>query len=279
MFAVRALKTTEFPQAADLMTRAYGGGSFLERITLQHALEPQGCLGIWSGPELLGTVQYVVYGPYAVIGLVATEPGAQGRGVARAGMDFVLGTLEQRGIETTVLDASALGKPLYDTLGFLERGTSYRYKLRDGLLAGRFGEAPRAPRVRHAQPKDLSWMLELDFQAMGADRSRLLQALFAQAGVRVGVLEGRGFAFVCGTQIGPLIARGPQAARALLEAVLTLEFASAPEVCVPAQNPQVCTLLEEQGFERQKVLTYMERGPARAADSSLRWAMTSFALG
>lgn len=272
-FQVCPLEPVHFEGAADLMARAYNTEGFLERLTLQHTLEPQGCLGIWDSSVLVGTAFYIVYDSLAVVGLVATDPHLQRRGVARAGMEHLLNTLEHKEIRTVTLDASKAGQPLYQKLGFLKRGTSFVYK------AGWTYAEPRATPTRVAQPEDLEWMSALDQEAVGGDRSRLLGAIFQEENVRVLTLKERGFAFVRGSTLGPVVAQTLEDARALFEATLSLEYRRAPVLCVPAQNLQVCNLLENLGFELQREFAYMEKGVARAGNREFNWALASFALG
>ncbi len=272
-YTVHPLEPPDFARAAEIMCSAYQGEGFLEKLVLQHALEPQGCLGVWNGPALLGTAAYIAYGTYAVVGMVATDPDAQGRGVARAGMDALLEALERLHIKTTVLDASKQGKPLYEKLGFLERGQFHLYK------AGWTYAEPRETPTRTASLNDLEWMGALDAEATGGDRSALLERLFDGQNVRVLALENQGFVVVNGAQIGPMVALDRASAEILLEAILSLEFRRAPVLLVPVGNFEVCGLLESLGFERQRSWTHMERGAARAGNRALYWALASFALG
>src|SRR5262249_24073287 len=86
-------------------------GRFLE-------LEPEGCfVAEWDGAPA-GTVTTCIFGPVAWVAMVLVETCLRGRGIGKALMQHALGFLDERGIHSIRLDATRLGRPLYELLGF-----------------------------------------------------------------------------------------------------------------------------------------------------------------
>lgn len=95
-------------------------------------LEPHGCFVASLDGRDVGTVSAVVFDSVAWIGLMLVDPSVRRRGVGRAIMEHALAWLEQRQVATVRLDATPLGQPLYEQLGFTV-----------DYLLDRFAGAPR----------------------------------------------------------------------------------------------------------------------------------------
>jgi ribosomal protein S18 acetylase RimI-like enzyme len=61
---------------------------------------------------------------------VATHPGFRGRGLASELLGHALADAAERGCDTTTLVATALGRPIYDRLGYRELGTLQMWERR-----------------------------------------------------------------------------------------------------------------------------------------------------
>src|ERR1700712_1129801 len=112
---------------------------------------PGGCLLVAeSDGVIVGTGGAVSFGRTGWIGGITVAPAARGRGLGRALTEASLACLD--GCETVLLLASALGRPIYDRLGFVSEG-DYRV-----FMAG---EAPvRSARVFSSVPREV--VLALD---------------------------------------------------------------------------------------------------------------------
>ena len=80
--------------------------------------EPVSTLGVWP------------HGADAVAIWVATLPDARNRGIARRLMAHALRNAREDGYETTTLQSSALGRPVYEKLGYRDFGAGHLWEMR-----------------------------------------------------------------------------------------------------------------------------------------------------
>jgi GNAT superfamily N-acetyltransferase len=162
---------------------------------------------------LAATAAVIRYGDaLAWISMVLVRPDLRRRGHATALMRWAMDVLA--GTRCVALDATPTGREVYARLGFRDLWGFSRWSLPASL-----------PVVSGPRPlRDADWpgVLALDEAAFGAPRAALLRDFAARAPAFV--LEGRaglrGFALARdgarGPQIGPVVAREDDAARALV---------------------------------------------------------------
>ena len=127
---------------------------------------------------LAGAVVLTRYGAdLASVGMMLVAARYGRRGLGRALMEHLLA---EAGDATVTLFATALGKPLYDKLGF-------RTIRRSAAFTGTFHAGDQTAdnskmRTRPAAAADMAQIIDVDKAAFGADRSRLLRRLPAFAG-------------------------------------------------------------------------------------------------
>src|SRR5947209_4090213 len=91
-------------------------------------LQPDGCfVAEWQGRPA-GTAMTSVFGPVAWVAMVLVEESLRGRGIGKALMHRALEFLDTHGVRTVRLDATPLGRPLYERLGFVPQFTLARYE-------------------------------------------------------------------------------------------------------------------------------------------------------
>ncbi len=83
------------------------------------ALEPDGCFVAELDGEPVATTTTCVFGTVAWIAMVLVDKPARHQGIATRLVDHAVQYLEDRGVETVRLDATPLGRPVYERLGFL----------------------------------------------------------------------------------------------------------------------------------------------------------------
>ncbi|MFC8171242.1 GNAT family N-acetyltransferase [Streptomyces sp. NPDC057325] len=174
-----------------------------------------------EGEGLLACCVVTSYGPeLAAIGMVLVAERYARQGVGRRLMWHVL---EELGDTPITLHATANGQPLYEQLGFAEAS-------RAEMVRGRFTFTTPAPAVpvRPATAEDLQAILRLDLEVFGLDRTPLIARLPAFADhLRVAEEDGEitGFAAAWPNMdnhvVGPLIARDPATAKALIASLAT----------------------------------------------------------
>ena len=250
----------------DVMQRAYGGSSFRGGIDRFAAAQPDGLVVVEADGNVVGTGCCVAYGDggFGWIGLVATLPGYERRGIATTITSFVSDVLIGYDC-AAVLDASAAGGPVYERMGFADQGLTQVLGF-DGVL-GFAGELPgTAPAPERCQPMtadDFGEIVDFDAARFGASRPALLAKLVDQHpgravlmrrhGAIVGYLVAQEFV------LGPVIADDAESLECLIAAALQLAWSTPPRINVPPESEHVGSLLD-LGFERRRTLRHMHRG-------------------
>jgi GNAT superfamily N-acetyltransferase len=90
----------------------------------------------------VATVATIAHGSDCEIWSVATETEARGRGLSTALMRQALWDARKDGLETSTLQGTMLGRPVYERVGFADFGALQMWELRPAELAG---EARRMP--------------------------------------------------------------------------------------------------------------------------------------
>ena len=150
----------------------------------------------------------------AWLGMVLVLPEFRRQGIARALVRHALDWLDLRGTSRCGLDATSMGKELYEQVGFTSTESIERWERPP--LSRLFPEGQTSARCTGT----LSAALErIDRQACSYDRSRLLRDLSEDTEV-TGATCSEGFAFgrpgSSAWFIGPCVASNPQAAAAVL---------------------------------------------------------------
>jgi Acetyltransferase (GNAT) domain len=196
----------------------------------------------------------VCYGvDLAWIGMVLTDSPYRGRGFARSLMREALAFCDRRGVEWVKLDATDMGRPLYQSLGFYEQTSVERW-----LRPPQPYEGPAAP------AGDIDF--ELDRRAFGTDRSRVVVRL-----ARDGIASVPGTGYATGrpgsvaAYFGPCVSSDAGAVAALVGWHVA-QHASAPIFWDLLPNNRVAVeLAGTLGFTPLRRLTrMMKRGPGKS---------------
>src|SRR5262249_30235210 len=102
----------------------------------------------------------------------------------RALMEHTLAYLDGQGVATVRLDATPLGQPLYEQLGFAAQFRLARY---EGVLAG---PGSRGTSEFNVAPERWPELLALDAAVTHTDRGKLLLRLFAELPAEVRATRG-----------------------------------------------------------------------------------------
>jgi ribosomal protein S18 acetylase RimI-like enzyme len=201
------------------------------------------------------------------VGGVAVVPAHRRVGLGGALTEAIVEFLEGRGMATVLLHATALGRPVYERLGFVPE-TAY-VTLSGPTLA----RASTGAMVRAGRAADLAAVVALDRAATGEDRRRLLTALWPTGGL-VAAVDGRALGYHLASPWRPggaTIAADAGTGLALLDAV---RVAPGDEVAisVPAANAAAVGWLESAGFQERYRTIRMHRGPRVAWDPAALFA-------
>lgn len=215
----------------------------------------------WDGAAV-GTTTTCLFGPVAWIAMVLVDEAVRDRGVGTALMRHALAFLDGRGVRSVRLDATPLGRPLYEKLGFVAEYTLARYA---GVLPATDADTSCVLPVR---PAELMGCLELDQAATRTDRGRLLSLLYeerpeafrtARPGrVAAGFLAARPGANA--VQIGPCVAVRPDTGQVLLADAQKRYAGQRVYIDVPLPNAAAVAAVEAMGLTVQRHLLRMRRG-------------------
>jgi hypothetical protein len=206
----------------------------------------------------VGTAAAFVFGPVAWIAMVLVDESMRGRGVGKALMEHSLHYADARRCASVRLDATPLGRPLYEKLGFVAEFELARFAGEAIGPAGADGE------VRDADDAALAQAIELDGRVKATQRGRLLTAMrrfgahFTVVGQPV-----RGYAATrpgCNAaQIGPVVGDADSGA-ALLRTALRRHAGQRVFVDVPLDHAAALAIVRQAGLQEQRRLTRMCRG-------------------
>lgn len=262
---LRLMTCDDIPLGMELKT--YAGWNQTEadwRRFLQ--LAPQGCfVAEWKGRGVGTAVAVAFEGKVGWLAMVLVHPEFRRRGIGTRLLQRGIEHLEQSGVAGIKLDATPLGKKVYDRLGFVEEYPVERWQgwgrpwSRPGGSAG----------IRSLREEDLPAVLAFDRPCYGVDRGRLLDSIYRDCPQHAYLCDAgggslRGYALVrAGTQawhLAPAVAAAPEAAEGLLRTVLN-SLADQPVFWdLVAPNPWSAELAKRYGFTRQRSFTRMVRG-------------------
>ncbi|MDR3637605.1 MAG: GNAT family N-acetyltransferase [Isosphaeraceae bacterium] len=236
-------------------------------------LEPQGCFVAEIQSVPVGTVTSCRFGDVAWIALMLVDPDHRRRGVGRTLMSRALEWLDFRRIRSVRLDATPLGRPLYESLGFQAEGTLVRYQ--GVLTAG----APATELGNVSAADVFDGVAELDRAVTGADRARFLRTLSREhpESFQVARERGRVIGFIMARpgayarQIGPCIG-DDEAGPRLLEDARRRYAGETVIVDIPQEHTRARRLVESWGLAPARELLRMGYGPRVQEDLDRLWA-------
>lgn len=257
---VRLLTPADLDAAFALSTTA-DWNQRLEDWQMLLRLAPAGSFAAVADERLVGTAMGIDYGGFGWIAMMLVDPAWRGRGVGARLLEAAMGAIpDDRALR---LDATPLGRPLYERYGFTDEHRLTRY-VRDASR----NKAPESiTRVRPMSASDVDGVGVEDRAVFGGDRRVLLEWVFRAAPGYAHVLRGdagathycfgrRGRLF---DQIGPLVAGDEEIGRALVSAALAASDDRAVQIDAFDTSPTFCMWLGTHGFRAHRPLFRMRR--------------------
>jgi GNAT superfamily N-acetyltransferase len=271
MLSIRTLTGNDLPVARRLKDQA---GWNQTDADLQRFLELAGegfFLAELDG-QPVGSTATFIFDDVAWVALVLVDPAFRGRGIGTALMEHALGFLDRRGVRSIRLDATPLGRPIYEKLGFEAEFELARY---EGVLPPWHGVAEVEPLGRESWPA----VVALDRQVTGTKRDELLARLYAEAPaafwvVRAGSGVGGYLAARPGCrawQLGPCIAEPDAGPRLFADARHRLA-GQRVYLDIPLANAAARAFPEGLGWKVQRPFLRMGRGSRVHEDLHRLWA-------
>jgi len=229
------------------------------------AMQPDGCFVAEVDGTPAGTATTTQYGHrFGWVGMVLVLPEKRRRGVGTALLRHCIEYLEDRGVACVKLDATPLGKKLYDTLGFVDEYHIERKQV-DAAPTATSDQAG----VSAMEPEDIDLLSQYDAPIFGAARTQHLSLLFDQMPDGCFVHRGcdggiDGYLFTRpganAYQIGPWAADDGAVGEALLGRALGRLRGCPVFLDVPMTHPGPSDIVARPGFETQRPLIRMYRG-------------------
>lgn len=232
------------------------------------AADPGGFFGAFVDGVMVAGIAAVAYDEcFGFIGLYICHPDWRGQGHGKAVWTAAMAYL---GTRTIGLDGVAAQQANYASMGFAGAHETVRMS----------GVLPRAA-TANAQLAQLDAIKALDRQCFPAPREGFLARWLApphRALMLTEADEVTAYAVQrscrAGSKIGPLFARSPVAARAMLDC-----FSGPVEIDVPVTEPAWLETLKGLGFSHGFTTRRMYRGPKPAIDMGMVFGVTSLELG
>ena len=266
---LRNLNNNDLAAALELSTLA-GWNQTADDWRMLLELAPDGCFGMEVGGHVVASATLVCYGDrLGWIGMVLTHPEFRHRGLARQLFEHVLAIADSLGVKTLKLDATDQGQHLYESYGFKSEQAIERW-FRPGSLDREISE----PSVEFTK------LHQLDREAFGADRSKLLEKLArrgrccSDSAAYAFSRPGRSFSY-----LGPCLAESAEAARHILEMAIGEPNAGGWFWDLLPANRNAVAVASEMGFAPQRRLMRMFRGEELSGNDQLVYAIAGFELG
>jgi GNAT superfamily N-acetyltransferase len=243
-------------------------------------LWPEGCFVAELNGNAVGTTATCVLGRVARIAMVLVDINCRGKGIGTALLKHSISYLKERNVETIRLDATPLGQPIYDKVGFLPEYELARFEFRRAKSSPPMGDGGASPTLpTMATADDFASIIDFDTQITGTDRGKMLRRLFEEFPENVCIVRhaGRIEGFITrrpganATQVGPC--RATAAAGPVLLCDALNKCAGKPVfVDVPLDNTGSVKIVEASGLTLQRRFTRMYWGRKPADDVKTLWA-------
>ena len=216
-----------------------------------HLEHGRGWAAVDRDETIIGTALLWFYGDHdGTLGLVIVDKAFRGKGIARILMEQVL---EAAGARKIRLVATEMAVKLYQNLGFASPN-KIKIAQRQGVIAG---STPLPTHdgtiVRLARKDDYTCIRTLDHDAVGMDRSSMINSLLTSSASYVLQREGCVIGSVLvresgrGKTFGPLIARNEADAKLLLSKALS-EHPGFCRIDIPEDAGSLGQWLDQKGL-------------------------------
>jgi GNAT superfamily N-acetyltransferase len=264
---LRPLSASDIPAADGLRLIAGWNQTFADwQRLISH--DPDGCFAATVNDQVVGTATTTSYGTdLAWIGMVLVHPEQRRHGIGKALLSHCIADLQRRGIRCIKLDATPLGQPLYEKIGFKAEWNLSRWEaalpaIRETMREGGFNSV-----LQPVTPKNFAAVAALDHQAFGTQRRRLLE-MYVAGSQSVAQFDAtgqcEGFGLIRqgsrAAYLGPVIARMDETAARLVVALAGSAPGERIYWDIPDHNLSTVELARQMGFTPQRVLVRMSLG-------------------
>jgi GNAT superfamily N-acetyltransferase len=266
--AIRQLRSDDLDGALRLSSTA-GWNQRIDDWRMLLTIAPRGSFVVLDGDRIVGTAIGIDYGGFGWIAMMLVDPAYRGRGLGRGLLEAAMNAVAAN--RPIRLDATPLGRPLYQSYGFEDEALLSRY-VADPATRRTPSEATSGD-SRPLAASDLNTLAPRDEIVFGGQRRAVLEWALARApqysrGVRTADgseaycfgRQGRLF-----DQIGPIVAPDADSARCLVIAAAPAASGRALVIDAFDRRTDFTNWLGECGFRVERPLFRMCRPPAGGA--------------
>ena len=244
------------------------------------ALGADGCFVAERERRVVGSATTCLFDSVGWVAMVLVEKACRGAGIGRSLLLHCLDHLESAGAKSVRLDATSLGRPLYESLGFRVDFHLHRHQ---GVVI----PCARATDTRETREADLDALAEIDRRVTGTNRRPLLDRLFQDQPRQSLVNDSTatpngGFVFwrpgSSANQIGPCVAELDLGEALLSEAGRRLEGREVI-VDIPSDHKAAAAWADGAGLTRRREFWRMTRGESVVEDLGRLWASSGPEMG
>jgi GNAT superfamily N-acetyltransferase len=287
MIEIRQMTTNDLPLGLRLSRQA--GWNQTESDWLRFIdMQPDGCFVVELNGCSVGTTTTCIFDNVAWVAMVLVDKDSRGQGIGTKLLRHSLDYLTARKVKTVRLDATDLGRPIYEKLGFVPEYELARFEgivpsnitLGGSLKAVGFGDGggKAIPKLRLGLPP-FTDIIEFDSRSTGTNRAKMLGRLFNEFPQNVRILTDgdkiEGFITVRpggnAVQVGPCTAT-INAGPALLSDALNRCAGKAVFVDIPTGNICAVEIAESSRLKIQRRFTRMRRGERIKDNIRAIWA-------
>ncbi len=277
--AIEPMKAKDAPELSRLVEQAGWNQLSSDWLRLIE-LEPQGCFVARRQGDIAATLTTTCYGTeLAWIGMMLVDPRFRRQGIGRLLMEHAIAMLHDRSIRTIQLDATPLGKLLYDRLGFRTEFAFHRWHRPAGAVDSMvsLSGSNMATVVSSNQLSDAN--LALDRVTFGADRAALLHRLASDSKLRSA--DDGSFGMLRSGRIADYLGPASSTEQAAASVVKQLVESTARELFwdIPSQNTAAVYLATCYQFAPVRTLFRMTLGPSPNPHWGTLYALADPAVG
>jgi GNAT superfamily N-acetyltransferase len=264
------------------------GAALSREIGWSHTAETWANLIRWGGDGsfclvdgdlLVATSVAVHYSPsLAWIGVVITHPQYQRQGLARRMMQISLDYLRGKGTRCIMLDASEMGRPLYESIDF-------RPLYRVNVFGGEAHDSGAANGVRSVTKADLPAIISIDAEVFGVGRSQIIRDLAQPGQCWVSGTPGQIDGYLMlkrsnhGVAVGPWYHQDAAGAENLLREAMTSAHGQQIRLYVPEPNSDAAAVATRAGLTPIRFTTRMVLDDEPPGTMVRQYGVASLATG
>jgi GNAT superfamily N-acetyltransferase len=277
-FRIRQMSTNDLPLCGELVRQA-GWNQTDQDWRRAIKLAPDGCFVAEIDQTGVATTTTCCFEGVGWIAMVLVDKKHRGTGIAQSLVRHAILHLENRGIQSIRLDATAMGQGLYEKLGFKAEYDVVRY-VGIGKLTLNFAQNGSLPCV---YPKDpvFNEMTTLDRNITGTNRRAFISNLIEndntsfyhqsnEQGRVIGYAGSRKGTYAA--QLGPAVALTSNVGQTLLNRLLTDFAGQKCYIDIPVPNVSAIKWAEANDFTEQRRFVRMYRGEPITDLPELIWA-------